>query len=145
MIYIGVDPGSTGAVAYLDDRDPDDWSWRVYKLTGTDLPIGSSVPFGTEVWRAVEKVSASPVMSPSAAFTFGRNYQWALDTYKPNFNPTPQQWQKAWASNLAGKTQKARKDALWTLAKVYVPDVPKYAADAVLIAVWARITHLKNQ
>lgn len=142
--YIGIDPGMTGAAALLAIDKDGERKWHIRKLNGPALgdPILEEVTDPLE-WEglttgavAVEKVSASPVMKQSDAFKFGRSYQWCLDNFQPTHNPTPQVWQSFWEPELKDLKGSKRKSKLWHIAKRHVPSVPKYAADAVLIAIW---------
>ena len=73
MIYIGIDPGKSGAMAAIDEEG------RVFALT----------PFDEEQYRAIsnkfkpeackcclEKVNAMPGQGVTSMFTFGQNYGW---------------------------------------------------------------------
>jgi crossover junction endodeoxyribonuclease RuvC len=103
-IYIGIDPGQTGAIAFLSDQktifankvfDFDDGSALAWLQT-----IGTE--FNKEGVRAkaiIEKVSAMPKQGVSSTFKFGTNYgQWIgrLEALAIPFDfVTPQKWKKA--------------------------------------------------
>jgi len=136
--HVGVDPGANGAVCV---KTEDGFSVYKYGLGGAGSRIVGDGDIPERPKRlVVEKVSASPVMSPSAAFSFGRAYQRALIDFPGATLAVPQSWQSHWQGDLAGVFGAERKNLLWEIARRYVPSVPKYAADAVLIAVYAEET-----
>jgi hypothetical protein len=71
MLFIGIDPGDTGGVAVLNDKD-DTLTFSKYKR-----PFGSLLDEleleKNEHVILLEKVGASPQMGTTSAFTFGKN------------------------------------------------------------------------
>ena len=90
----------------------------------------------------IEKVSASPQMSRSAAFAFGCEYgRWLGFLRSEPILVTPQQWQFHYLKNgyrhlLEGVQGPARKRNLRTIAQAVFPDVKVTLqnADGLLIA-----------
>jgi len=157
-IYVGIDPGKTGAIAILsrfggllhaeplpyiaDDLDVRGVICGVLEVVRGAMLDGSSV----SVHVAIEKVASRPGQGVSSVFRFGLDtgklhgavlaqMDWALHT------PTPQTWQK-----VAGGPTKGDKaiTAAW-VARLYptAPIIPKRCrvvhtgvTDAIGIAYW---------
>jgi crossover junction endodeoxyribonuclease RuvC len=104
VIYIGIDPGQTGAIAFLSDREST-LSNKVFDFEdGNALAwlktVGREITHGSMRAKAVlEKVSAMPKQGVSSTFKFGTNYgQWIgrLESLGISFDfVTPQKWKKA--------------------------------------------------
>ena len=141
MIFFGIDPGKSGAMAATwSDGQPAtsvcrfDWTpadqadW----LRGFDLSQAVAV---------IEKVSSSPQMGVVSAFTFGRSQGFLLGLLTafriPYHEVTPQKWQKAMGC-LTGGDKNITKHAaqkLWPHLRITHRD-----ADARLIAEYGRRT-----
>jgi hypothetical protein len=98
-IYLGIDPGASGALAIIsevikvfDYEDSDALFWL--KVIGEERLKGD-----IDVHAVIEKVNAMPKQGVSSMFKFGRNYgQWIgrLETLGIPFDyVTPQKWKKA--------------------------------------------------
>lgn len=149
MRYIGMDPGSGGGIAVLDE---DGTLLHVTKMpeTGRDLldwlKAVSFTPVGPERQRAmVERVHAAPKMGVVSAFTFGRNYERLLMALLalgiPFDEVTPQAWQKALGCSSGRKGFKGGDKGIpKRRAQELFPDVKvtNAIADALLIAEHAR-------
>lgn len=143
----GVDPGATGAVAmYVPGRYADQGycGWHVVRAQdseGIHRLRGKALGWSSAVY--VEQVGPAPMQSPSSAFEFGRQYERMVQMWAGATLVRPGTWQRGWAE-LEGLKGPERKGALWEIAKRYHPRVTKYAADAVLIAVYASRVNLKE-
>lgn len=104
IIYIGIDPGQTGAIAFLSDQKSN-LANKVF-----DFEDGEALTWlkdvGEEVYRGniqavavLEKVSSMPGQGVSSSFKFGCNFgRWIgrLEALGIPFDfVTPQKWKKA--------------------------------------------------
>jgi len=148
MIFIGIDPGNTGAVALLDEKGncltiedfdtPGFMGWRL------DIPGGNS-----DFRAAVEKVSAMPKQGVATTFKFGTAYGFALGmlaAYGIKFElVVPSKWQAALYDS-ATRSDDRKKDNLRLARRLFPEVVEKYLrrekdhnrADALLIAEYCR-------
>ena len=150
MLYVGIDPGLTGAVAIID---PDT------KAGVVDMPDNPQ-----ELWKiienaskypcrcALEKVSAMPKQGVSSTFSFGVGYGmiqgmlWAAKI--PFVFVTPRKWQAVVFDSAIRK--RLPKDQSLDLARRLWPtlDLSKKKhhgrADALLIAQWLQRTYPTN-
>ena len=110
--FIGADPGKTGGLAAVDtDRK------KVFWFPATDSRSEMAewlVELAEDdVILLIEKVSASPQMGVSSAFTFGMMYErlWAISAACniPRDEVTPQVWQKGLGIPPRKKKTKKRK------------------------------------
>lgn len=145
MITVGIDPGNTGAIAFIHGRF----------VTVVDMPLMANGKkqqvnpaelsrilmdniheFDCEIF--IEKVSAMPGQGVSSMFNFGMGYgviQGVVAALGYRYQlVTPQKWKKV--AGLIGK----EKDNARTLAQQLYPDAPLGRkkdigrADAILIA-----------
>lgn len=139
MIYLGVDPGKSGAIAAIwDDGVP---FVAHIKLKETEQDIAQFVgSFDQGHVRAViERVSSSPQQGVVSAFTFGRSYGFLrglLAAHQVPFTEvTPQKWQRAMGCLSGGdkNVTKARAQQLWPTLKLTHAN-----SDAYLLAEYAR-------
>lgn len=138
-IYIGIDPGKSGAIAALYDdiypclcklsqTDTDVYDW----LRGHDLSIATAV---------IERVHSMPKQGVASSFKFGTSYGFLIGVLTackiPYRMVTPQVWQKAMGCLSRGdkNTTKAAAQRLWPQVKV-----THATADALLIAEYCRRT-----
>lgn len=152
--HIGVDPGLTGAIAYIQNGNLE---WVI------DMPVANGavvVPLLNDIYTtgvipegpytsdpaAIEKVASMPGQGVASTFKFGQAYGTVLGALWANGHPIihapPGQWKKHF--RLTGKP----KDAARLLALEKWPhmaddfrrkkDVGR--ADAALIALWAQET-----
>ena len=132
MIVCGIDPGKTGAIAFLDTATGQGWGELVDTMDGASM----WAPLTAHDIRAVgvEKVSSSPQMGVASSFKFGMAYGSALSVVAclglPLIHVSPRQWQALAFKNQprpkSGKgvgksgqyaTQKARKMAVLKAAR----------------------------
>jgi crossover junction endodeoxyribonuclease RuvC len=140
-ITIGIDPGASGAIAWIDERGKS----CVEKMPDTlqdlwELVVSISLNAGTGglgVRAYLEAVSSSPQMGVVSSFSFGRGYgnlEMALTAAGIPFERVrPQVWQKA-----MGCMTKGDKNISKAKAQELFPDkkVIHATADALLIALY---------
>lgn len=147
MVFIGIDPGVSGALAFMAD---DGRVLGTHKMPDTERDLVEVVRLHTHAHtptqvlaRAVlERVHSSPQMGVASAFTFGKSYGAlrmvlvALDI--PFDEPTPAAWQKSLQCRTGGDkaVSKARAQELFS-----VP-VTNWNADALLLAEYCRRVQL---
>ena len=155
MIYIGVDPGTTGAVAIIDHgvvtvSDFEDMSALVdlmvkFHNMGEDTP--SSI-------ATVEKVHSMPKQGVSTTFKFGKNtgrvIGWLEALGIPYEEVTPTKWQKV-VFDSGTKTGDNKADSLNMARKLFPSMLDRLKrkkdhnrADALLIAEYCRRTHERH-
>ncbi len=154
MLYIGVDPGLTGAIAVLRDNGED------IGVTDMPLQLDSSNKNSVDCQQltaflrklrdtndgqivcTVEAVSARPGQGVVSMFTFGKGYGMVLGVLAALDIPvqmvTPQKWKKYYGllkSEKAASLSKAR--ALWPTAPL---NLVKHSgrAEALMIADYGR-------
>lgn len=144
MHYIGIDPGSSGAIVALGEQGA---VIGLFKLAdATDYEILEALkrmsPKGLDVIGMIERVHTMPGQGVVSAGKFMGSY-YALKmalaaTRIPYDNPTPQTWQRA-MSCLSGGDKNITKDR----AQALFPSVKvtHAIADALLIAEYCRRTH----
>ena len=139
MIYFGLDPGKSGAVAAVwDDGQPFS---QCLRLDATEHDIASwFLQFDLADCSAViEKVHSTPQMGVTSAFTFGRGYGLLLGILSSHRIPfaevSPQKWQKAMECLTKGDKNVSKRKAqqLWPAITITHRN-----ADAMLIAEYAR-------
>ena len=96
MIYIGIDPGKTGAMAYITNDglvnvipfDEDLYKFTLNGLGRQDEPVIC----------ALEHVNAMPGQGVTSMFNFGMNFGWIRGVLEANHIPyeliRPQKWKK---------------------------------------------------
>jgi len=145
MLVVGIDPGATGALAFIDDRDG---LMAVYDMPTTKNKQGKNLVNATllaQLLRVeqpkkaiIERVSAMPGQGVTSMFNFGMGYGVVLGVIAslgiPHELVTPQTWKRA--AGLIG----ADKDYARTKVLEMYPhaDVARKKdigrADAILIA-----------
>ena len=153
MIFLGCDPGASGAIACVD---------------GKGIPLGFvrlDLP-PAEVWAwlreyddargaVLEKVGATPQMGVSSAFTFGQGYggvrAFLVASSVPFEEVTPARWQAAMgvakraSSRLGAAAQKgrtrARAQELFGASAISGVRYTNVNSDAYLLAEYARRLH----
>lgn len=152
-----VDPGAEGA-----------WVLRNLATSALGYDLISSHPFKDELFSAgslraideefglgsiavvIENVHASPVMSQSSAFSFGRNVGIWIGLFAAHSKEvrgvSPSQWQTLWADRLDGVQGSKRKSELNRIAKELYPSthVTLTNCDALLISHYC-INHHKTK
>lgn len=145
MLYIGIDNGSSGAIATLVDVGAGSdhrGVFRVDKMPATDaelLALLEAIAAEGRVLATLEHAQAFPRMGTSSAFNYGRGYgamQMALHAARIPFDiVTPAKWQAKMQCLSRGdkNVTKRRAEQLFPLEKV-----THAIADALLIAEFCR-------
>ena len=139
--YLGVDVGSSGAMAAIDPRGE---VVSVQRLDATLHDIWNWVVVQRIRFGVIEKVNAMPKQGVSSTFKFGTSFGFCQGMLvaagiRHDF-VTPQKWQKALECRSGGdkNVTKARAQALFPGIKVIHAN-----ADALLLAEFARRTDLR--
>jgi len=146
-VYIGIDPGGSGAVAWI--KGVGHWA---YTLKNTERDIADTFwNLAAAIEREggsalIERVGAFPGQGVTSCFSFGQNYGFLrglLIAYKIPFETVlPRAWQATFGLLRRDKTEtktekkrrhKARAQELFTSLKITNAN-----ADALLIAEWLR-------
>lgn len=139
MIYLGIDPGKSGAIAGIwDDGVP---FVAHIKLKETEHDIAGFIrQFDLGSARAViERVNSQPNNGHRQAFIFGQSYGFLrglLSAYQvPFIEVSPQRWQKAMECMTGGNKNVSKQKAqqLWPTLKITHAN-----ADSLLIAEYGR-------
>jgi crossover junction endodeoxyribonuclease RuvC len=139
-VYLGVDPGASGAIAALFPDGRAAW----VKLAETPADVAAFVRdqlVDHEAVAAVEKVGAMPRQGVASTFKFGWSagfVEGLLVAYGVRFSHvTPAKWQAALSCRTGGdkNISKRRAQELWPAVKV-----THAIADALLLAEYARRT-----
>ena len=146
-LFIGIDPGKSGAIAFLpEDGEP----WTI-KLDNTDHDIVSAICDAfidyDQMTAVLEKVHAMPGQGVTSMFNFGQSFgamKMLLAASKIPFElVTPQKWQTALGCRSGGQKNvtKAKAQQLFPSIKI-----THAIADALLLAEYARrINSNQNQ
>lgn len=142
-ITIGIDPGTNGAIAWIDERGKScvekmpDTLQDLWELICDITNFPRSTIDGRRYKAYIEQVSSSPQMGVVSSFSFGRGYgnlEMALTAAGIPFERVrPQVWQKA-----MGCMTKGDKNISKAKAQELFPDkkVIHATADALLIALY---------
>ena len=135
--YIGIDPGKTGGIAYINDNEV-----GIYKMPDTPtglIDILEHIDYLGTCFAMVEKVHSTPQMGVKSAFTFGYGLgiiHTALSAAKiPYDEISPSKWQRKMQC-----LSKGDKNITKRRAQQLFPDikVTHAIADALLIAEYCR-------
>lgn len=139
MIYIGIDPGKSGAISMVwDDGQP--FSACVHG-DATEADIADYLA-SLDLERAkavIERVSSSPQMGVKSSFTFGQSYGFLrgllVSAKVPYIEVSPQKWQKAMGCMTKGdkNVSKQKAQQLWPQLKITHRN-----ADSLLLAEYGR-------
>ena len=161
MIYLGIDPGGSGGIAFLDDqgavvnavkmpesdRDLYELIWRARLQTAEEF-TGQLGATTTSARAVIERVHSSPQMGVSSAFTFGKGFGRLLMALTASAIPfdeiSPRKWQPVMGVLYPkDATQTERKNISKARAQQLFPHltVTHAIADALLIAEYARRSH----
>ena len=143
MIYLGVDPGKSGAIVAIIDDDivhaRNDWTERDVSDWLSDVMAPDEDALPQRVYATLEQVSAMPKQGVSSTFKFGQSYGFLrglLIAHHIRFETvTPAKWQAAMKCRSGGdknvtkaRAQELFPDHKWT----------HRTADAVLLAEYGR-------
>lgn len=140
MIYIGIDPGMSGAIAVLGDEKPE---WVKCSETEHDIAAFLMDWNPREAFACIEKVHAMPRQGVSSTFKFGTSYGFLRGLLVASSIPfrevTPAKWQGDMNCRTKGDKNitKAAAQKLWPSLKITHAN-----ADALLIAEYCRRTHV---
>lgn len=143
-LFIGIDPGKSGSVAFIDKTTGDAWS---FKLDCTDRDIADGVRDAlftqdggaADAFAVIEKVHSSPQMGVKSAFTFGQSFgklEMVLNFLEVRFEyVAPAKWQGDMNCRTKGDKNitKAAAQRLFPALKITHAN-----ADALLLAEYAR-------
>ena len=145
MIYIGIDPGKSGGIAYIDTDSGIQWA-VAYSDTALINLCKSIYEADKDAMCCLEKVGAMPGQGVVSMFSFGQSVGYikgVLETSRiPYQEITPQKWKKEFSLN-SDKTASA------DVCRRLFPDVDLLAtprckkphdgmAEALLMAEYAR-------
>ena len=117
MVYIGIDPGKSGALAYImeDVANIIPFDEKLYKFA-----LSGIASRGVPIRCCVEAVSAMPGQGVTSMFNFGKGFGWILgllDAYSiPYELVRPQKWKKVFSVT-------ADKNSSIAVCKRLFPDV----------------------
>jgi hypothetical protein len=141
MIYLGIDPGASGGLAWCNEHQQGDViQWTTTHEMATELDNLKFSNGDRDLKAFIEAVHSFPGQGVASSFVFGRNYgEWLgiLTALKISFESvTPGTWMRS--LGVVGK----KKDKLATYRKAceLYPHwkVSRALADAVLICEYAR-------
>ena len=139
-LFIGVDPGKSGAIAFLDEALGERW---FIKGDSTDHDLAEAVADASSqydrVFAVVERVSSSPQMGVKSAFTFGESFgkvQMVLAALKVPYElVSPSKWQGEMKCRTKGDKNVTKREAQRLFPDVKITHAN---ADALLLAEYAR-------
>ena len=137
MIFIGIDPGKSGGIAWVDPHK----SVHAFKMPDTERDIWDSIDaLGHEGTTAfIERVSAMPKQGVSSTFKFGMNYGFlraCLIAAKIPFEEvTPGKWQRSLGCLSGGDKNVTKAKAQQIFPELKITHA---IADALLIAEYGR-------
>lgn len=145
-VYIGVDPGRSGATAAIF---PDgEVRWMLHKETDHDLSDFIATKIlrdGTSFFAALENVHSMPGQGVASTFKFGESkglLKGLLVAYQiPFILPSPRKWQTALGiHSISGEAKVDHKNRTKAAAQQLYPSikVTHGNADAILLAEYAR-------
>ena len=142
-IYIGIDPGKSGGICFLDGDNI-----KTFKCPTTTHDMTEELILAKDIRKCtciVERVWSFPAQGVKSVFNFGYNYGlWIgiLSALKiPYILVPPNKWMKFY--HVPKLERKDRKNYLKQLAQQMYPDhkVTLYNADAILLANYLKKTH----
>lgn len=143
-LFIGVDPGKSGSIAFIDSKSGHAWSFKL-NMTDRDIADGmrdalfSQEGGAADAFAVIEKVHSSPQMGVKSAFTFGESFgklQMLLNCIGVRFEyVSPSKWQ----GDMKCRT-KGDKNITKSAAQRLFPDlkITHANADALLLAEYAK-------
>ena len=143
MMYLGLDPGKSGAIARVFDHLPPMPS-DVVRLKETEHDIAEFLRGceGVKCFAILERVGAMPKQGVSSTFKFGTSYGFLrgllVGMRIPFSEVSPAVWQKMMGCRSGGdkNVTKSRAQQLFPTLKIV-----HATADALLLADYARRTH----
>lgn len=139
MVYLGIDPGASGAIAALTSAGP---IWIKLSETEHDVSEWLANYANRDGSRAIiEQVNAMPKQGLSSTFKFGKSYGFLIGLLTAHRVPyklaTPRTWMRAIGTMSGGDKNltKAAAQRMWPDLKITHAN-----ADALLIAEYCRRT-----
>lgn len=140
-LYIGIDPGINGAVAFIPSTGKP-WVHKMPENEDDLLDLLRDSICMADPVAVLELVHSSPQMGVKSAFTFGQGYgglRMAVRSFKiPLRLIRPQVWQKTLGCLTGGNKNVTRDYAKNLFPTIKVTHIN---ADALLIAHYNRLTH----
>lgn len=144
MIFVGIDPGASGAIAVIHEGSP--MPLRLCRLSSTEKEVHeflrlNPLPNVVKTFAFIERVHSMPKQGVVSSFKFGQSYGFLrglLTAHEVPFEEvTPATWQKAMGCLTKGDKNitKQRAGQLFPSVKV-----SHWNADALLIAEHCRRT-----
>lgn len=143
MRYIGIDPGKSGGIAYVDDSGNFD-AWKIPATERDTLDIIAGLACDGSVRAIIEKVASRPGQGVVSMFTFGQNYGMLRAFLVASFIPfeavPPGTWQREFSliDPKATKTQKKNKHKAHAQQLFPGIKITHANADALLIAEYCK-------
>jgi len=147
MIFIGIDPGSSGGIAAIMESHTEAHSFKrtnPYWISGFIESLGDTLM----ALAMIEKVHAMPGQGVVSTFNFGVSFGmlegFLIGSGVPYERVTPQAWQKDYGLfKLPGGSHTDKKNRHKALAHELFPDlnITHATADALLIADYCRRKH----
>jgi Holliday junction resolvasome RuvABC endonuclease subunit len=150
MLYFGVDPGQSGAIACIDSLRPSE-NPLSFKLSETERDVwvflnrcrvlGERTDRELEMHAYIERVHSMPKQGVASSFKFGQSYGFLrgllIACHIPFEEVSPVKWQTAMGCRSAGD-----KNVTKAMAQQLFPNVKvtHANADALLIAEYCRRT-----
>jgi len=159
MIYLGIDPGVTGALAEIDDDGANAKVWdtptlnvKSGKKTKTEYSATAMAQMLSQyagmplVMVALESVHAMPEQGVSSSFSFGRGlglWEGILSAYKiPFMKIAPQRWKGSLLDGMGKEKDASRLQAQSLFPRVDLSLKKHHGrGDALLLAEYLRRTH----
>ena len=146
MIYLGIDPGKRGAVAYLMETERG-WVENVHPIGDLPQLLHRLIRTGQPIRCCLERVHAMPKQGVSSTFNFGVNFGWCkglLEAHGVSYQEIPpERWKKEFT--LIGADKKGSIEVckrLFPEADLKLTDRARTDSDgmaeALLIAEYAR-------
>ena len=144
MIFLGIDPGKKGGMAFIGGSGVHTVPFVMKFTAYQSSPVaGTLYDFAEHITAAaLEKVHSMPTQGVKSVFSFGENFGWwqgILDAVDIDYElVTPQRWQTDLDCRTGGD-----KNVTKRLAQELFPDVKvtHAVAEALLIAEWCRRKH----
>lgn len=150
-LYLGIDGGKSAGAGVVIGDDLHKPIVHLFETTGKAVAWLKEIKAMGITLSVLEKATASPVMSPARAFTFGENYggwKWALSALDiPTRIIPPKNWQKYIPGLISNDTKSAHKRKIQQYMQQLYPQirVTQYFSDALALAEHAKHLHLLPQ
>ena len=136
MIWAGVDPGTSGAIAFVPEGAPP-WCVRLNSNLADICDALREARSRAPVKAVLEKVHSSPQMGVRSAFTFGKSFGQCEAMLAmagiPYLLVSPQKWQKDLDCRTGGDKNVTKRVAAMRFPSLKVTHA---TADALLLASW---------